>query len=454
MSDKQLSHLHIVGPGSVFPGLLFLGIMMFYLVPAGAQELRTSSGKVYPGYDNKIDWLVVMYDISGSSELTFVPEDASADVSWYRYPDLQNAPVSLGQRTSGRFVSNQTVLNPEGDTGYIVRVTGVSGGQSYEKEYSVWVIDYKQYVADIENIDSNNTGGDVCEELHLDYTGNIPEMYYMTPSGQRYVIRRDFTLQYESLEWGTDDWVTSSVSEDVYLENGGITLNEPPYKDTYFNLTGDQFATDLGIPLNVRSSYYTAARVICKILTEASTRTEKNEADRPDMASTLSGSAPLEINFTAKANPAATYFNWEIYKEGELLVSRIAENHRYTFTEAGTFVVRLHAENAYCSATDSVTVKVSESAISAPNVFSPNGDNVNDEFRVGYKSIVEFRCWIYNRWGNQLYSWTDPQKGWDGTYKGKPVAEGAYFYVIKARGSDGINYNLKGDINLLRGKDQ
>ena len=98
---------------------------------------------------------------------------------------------------------------------------------------------------------------------------------------------------------------------------------------------------------------------------------------------------------------------------------------------------------------------------------------VNDEFRVVYRSIKEYNIWIYNRWGHLVYKSNDPAKGWDGTIGGRPAAEGAYYYVIRALGTDaemgymmkpkytkklkkqdlpiGV-YQLSGDINLLRGK--
>ena len=41
--------------------------------------------------------------------------------------------------------------------------------------------------------------------------------------------------------------------------------------------------------------------------------------------------------------------------------------------------------------------------------------------------------------------------GWDGTYRGKPVKEGVYFCLVKAKGADGVVYNIKRDVNLLRG---
>jgi len=104
------------------------------------------------------------------------------------------------------------------------------------------------------------------------------------------------------------------------------------------------------------------------------------------------------------------------------------------------------------SATISVTV--SESKLSFPNAFSPNnGDNLNNTFKPKeYQSIVEFHAYIFNRWGQKLYEWTDPAAdGWDGTYKGKDVKDGVYFLLCRAKGADGRKYNIRKDVNLLRG---
>lgn len=94
-----------------------------------------------------------------------------------------------------------------------------------------------------------------------------------------------------------------------------------------------------------------------------------------------------------------------------------------------------------------------ESILQMPNAFSPNGDGINDIYKAksGYQGITEFRAIIFNRWGQKLYEWNDPAEGWDGTYKGKPVKEGVYFVLVKAKGSDGKVYNIKRDVNLLRG---
>ena len=64
---------------------------------------------------------------------------------------------------------------------------------------------------------------------------------------------------------------------------------------------------------------------------------------------------------------------------------------------------------------------------------------------------MEFHAYIFNRWGQKLFEWTNPADGWDGKYKGKDVAQGVYFVFVKAKGADGKTYNIKRDVNLLRG---
>ena len=94
-----------------------------------------------------------------------------------------------------------------------------------------------------------------------------------------------------------------------------------------------------------------------------------------------------------------------------------------------------------------------ESILQMPNAFSPNGDGINDIYKAksGYQGLASFQAYIFNRWGQKLFEWSDPAEGWDGTYKGKPVKEGVYFVLVKAKGTDGKNYNIKKDVNLLRG---
>lgn len=86
-----------------------------------------------------------------------------------------------------------------------------------------------------------------------------------------------------------------------------------------------------------------------------------------------------------------------------------------------------------------------------PNAFTPNGDGKNDYFKVYHlktERLVELR--IFNKWGSILFHSQDPQKGWDGTYKGKDQPIGVYGYLIKIEFPDGSLKTYKGTLTLLR----
>lgn len=72
-----------------------------------------------------------------------------------------------------------------------------------------------------------------------------------------------------------------------------------------------------------------------------------------------------------------------------------------------------------------------------PNVFSPNGDGINDTFWVQGNGILEYEIIIFNRWGGELYRSYRMDQPWDGTYDGVDVADGVYLYVI--------NYTVVGE---------
>ncbi len=421
--------------------ILSLFIFSFTL---SAQQIIIPPGKgvSYSQYEDRVDFLVMLYGIDINTEISFSLPNPSLTVEWFRYPDML-------------LVSNQKALIPDDHTGYIARISGIHNGEEYIKELSIWVIDYSLYEPKFNALSLPELSKNLCSQMVLTLDADLPNMYYETPNQLKYDIQSEFKLEYETIVLKEETWVDSLVIKELYIADNELIVDDPPLKDTYFTLTGDQFSADLEIPqTSIQSDYFQAVRVFSKIKSEATTRDVRNEGDSPDDIRILSASAPLDIHFTCITNGSvADYFSWEISKDDEApFIVRRGDEYRYTFDQAGTFKVKLQTENDYCYYADSLIVKVSESAISAPNAFSPNGDGINDEFRVAYKSIVEFDCWIYNRWGQQVYHWNDPQRGWDGTINGRPASEGAYFYVIRALGADGLKYKLKGDISLLRGR--
>lgn len=182
----------------------------------------------------------------------------------------------------------------------------------------------------------------------------------------------------------------------------------------------------------------------------------------------FSGPAPLTVEFKANAENTggySAYYEWRFKMEGEEepYLIRYEEDTSYTFLKAGTHEIVLYAtfvqgtDTVFCTQEywmdrTAIKVTVSESKLEMPNAFSPNGDQHNDTYKAkSYQSLVEFHAYIFNRWGQKLYEWTDPAGEWDGTYNGKPVKDGVYFVLVKAKGADGIEYNIRRDVNLLRG---
>lgn len=92
-----------------------------------------------------------------------------------------------------------------------------------------------------------------------------------------------------------------------------------------------------------------------------------------------------------------------------------------------------------------------QSDLEFPNVFTPNGDGVNDLFNVIGTNIAELSGRIYNRWGQVIYEWNTVAGGWDGySSAGVPAPQGTYYFEIDAIGDDGTNYHETGEVTLLR----
>jgi gliding motility-associated-like protein len=149
-------------------------------------------------------------------------------------------------------------------------------------------------------------------------------------------------------------------------------------------------------------------------------------------------------------------YEWHFRMEGEETdyIVRYEENMDYTFTNAGTTLVYFRAyEHEVLIGEAEFIIEITTSKLRMPNAFTPNGDGRNDTYKpMTHESLVEFHAYIYNRYGQLLYDWTNPDaEGWDGTYRGKPVKDGVYFVLVKAKGADGVEYNIRKDVNLLRG---
>ncbi len=100
---------------------------------------------------------------------------------------------------------------------------------------------------------------------------------------------------------------------------------------------------------------------------------------------------------------------------------------------------------------DTILVRQLFCDIWLPNAFTPNGDGLNDIFRIlgNIGRLETVNLGIFNRWGERVFVETDPYKGWDGYYKGVPAQMGTYVYLLEYS-IDGKPYKQTGNFHLLR----
>ncbi len=160
-----------------------------------------------------------------------------------------------------------------------------------------------------------------------------------------------------------------------------------------------------------------------------------------------SGQVPLDVVFTNTSSGATSYL-WD-FGDGN---NSILTDPSNTYTNQGTYTVILVASNGGCLDTAMMTINATgELLLVIPNVFSPNGDGINDLYVVQSSGIELFEGMVYNRWGQLMYKWDHAAGWWDGrTTAGEVAAEGTYYVVIKATGFDGTEFDETVTVTLIR----
>lgn len=172
------------------------------------------------------------------------------------------------------------------------------------------------------------------------------------------------------------------------------------------------------------------------------------------------GTAPVEVEFSCDCDLERA--KWE-FGDGSEPSTNAYTTH--TFTEPGTYVInftgqktdgeiftesmQINVEAPAQEQTDVEKESLPPALINVPNVFTPNGDGVNDVLKVTAENVREYTLKIYNRGGVVVFETRDKDKVWEGQDpSGKPLPTGVYFYQIMAVGTDGNQYNPKGAIHL------
>jgi len=147
-------------------------------------------------------------------------------------------------------------------------------------------------------------------------------------------------------------------------------------------------------------------------------------------------------------------FNFISWSPGESLDDSTALNPIASPTETTTYTVIIETDNA-CFTTGQITVTVldlpcDDAFIFIPNAFTPNGDGMNDVFRVRSVNIDRLTFVVYNRWGQEVFRTGDISFGWDGTFKGKEMPPDVYAWYVEADCIGGERFMQKGNVTLIR----
>lgn len=202
-------------------------------------------------------------------------------------------------------------------------------------------------------------------------------------------------------------------------------------------------------------------------------------------AEPMEGEAPLTVTFnnqSENADPGG--YEWFFYKsldeikqESEssqmpidsIMLVAYDQNPVYTYERSGLYKVKLVAKKTseFHTCTDTAYlsgyITVDNSLIEVPNVFTPNGDGINDNFVVKFISMESITISIFNRWGKRIHFYennnvrgfgdTYAATVWDGKVGGRYATPGVYYYVIEGKGRDDQVQKAHGFFHLFRGKD-
>jgi trimeric autotransporter adhesin len=169
-------------------------------------------------------------------------------------------------------------------------------------------------------------------------------------------------------------------------------------------------------------------------------------------AGPLSGYPGLSVTFS-NASQFATAYSWDFDNGQTAATTSLAETTSSTFNIPGTYNVELTASNGICSDVSSMTVIVipfEPLVLHIPNVFTPDGDGLNDAFFIDVENGVSIEVVINNRWGNRIAELKDFDEYWDGTQNGNELSEGTYFFQYTIGGKDGTTQTGHGFVELVR----
>jgi gliding motility-associated-like protein len=387
--------------------LLLPAICEAQLSAPGMSAVRFTS---YPSAPLVKDPIFIYCNSTGSQKGTLVAGSpggtAPYNFTWYKWSDATKS-FSVPVKTESGVVTSTAGSLDEG--GYRVVISG-----GYSATLTGWIfIDRPFSSAALQNR--------TCDYVALKGQAVVDTFYYRNISNGSLVKLANGV----SFLW-TSDPLSSIPFPDFNINPQTF---DPPLVDVTYNLA----VTDSFTCKSESSFFYQSIHVKADYTIDP-----------------YNGDAPLVVAFTDKSIRASKY-KWEF---GDTTTSTLNSPEPHTYFIPGEYSTKLTIESdLHCvdSLRLDTKVVVAHSELKIPNVFTPDGDGINDNFMVEAKSLVELNVEIFSQSGKRVYSFLgrgEPAhtwKGWDGNINSSSIkaAPGVYYYVIKAYGWDNIKYTGK-----------
>ena len=403
----------------------FLFIMILFL-PAISEAQLSAPGMSavrhtsYSSAPTVKDPVFIYCNTSGSQsgELNAVSPGGTGpfNFAWYKWSDLTKSFGIPVKTESGVSLSS---INGLGDGGYRVIISG-----GFDTTLTGWIFNDKPF-------SSAALQNRTCDYVALKGQAAVDTFYYRNISNGLPVK----LVNGVKFLWSSDPASTIPYP-DFYLNPQTF---DPPLVDVTYNL---QVSDSFGCISQSSFSYQTI-------------RVKADFVDDP-----VTGGAPLTVTFTDKSIRAVKYL-WEF---GDTVTSKLNNPNPHIYYKPGEYSVKLTVESElHCidSLRPVQKIVVDPSELNVPNVFTPNGDGINDNFIVESKSLRNLSVEVFSQSGLKVYSFygegeiLSQWKGWDGNvnFSSVKATPGIYFYIIRAYGWDDISYGGKlyrGTVYLYR----
>lgn len=423
----------------------------FFLQETGAQISSATADHVdtlsYLAGNTDRDPLFVFYQTDGvykAGALTAsYPGTGNYNFEWRKYNPSINGFDPAFSSESGTASSSVSNLD---DGGYLVRIWN---GSDTDVTFMSWVLLDNLRDSIVQTSEGTLPGYlYTCDFIAVSgYVFPDTLVYYDLLSHEAIITPLAF-----SFKWTSDN-------SDLHIPNDTLVLRpnisyKPPYKDTEYYLTAtDQF----GMPA-VDQVFYES------IQTKAEFSVEYYDKVTGEYTSDLTGDwsaeegsldAMLTVRFLNESLNGESYYWVYLDTVGGVLESETTYDlealTEFTYKTADKYYYPYMISTSEEQCTDTFRIEggihVVPSQLAIPNVFSPNGDGINDFFAFKHQSLKTCKVTIVDRTGKvvykrkieDIYTWD----GWDGHMhdSNREAPEGQYYFVVEAMGYDGVEYS-------------